>query len=338
MPQTRCLRLLVVGWCAALSIVAPLPAHAYLKFGIEVGGVTKVLRWSGSAPVPYYVSNEALPNVSAADFQAAISRAFNTWEVVPTATVSYRFAGFTSNRPGDDDGLSTLGFLNEPALDQVLATTSYLIDELTGELLESDVFFNSAYAWSAGVSAAANRWDVESIAVHEIGHFNGLGHSAIGETTVSPSGRRVTSVGSVMFPIAIGVGDITARTLDADDVAGLSDLYPTPQFTATAGSISGRVLKNGRGVFGAHVVAFDVATGAQVANFSLTTAGAFSITGLRPGPHLLRVEPLDDADLESFFGGNEPVDVEFAPRFSPKIIIVPRGGDSGTVTVAVTPR
>ena len=38
--------------------------------------------------------------------------------------------------------------MSEPSLDRVLASTSYLVDDATGELLESDIFFNSAFPWS----------------------------------------------------------------------------------------------------------------------------------------------------------------------------------------------
>jgi hypothetical protein len=55
-----------------------------------------------------------------------------------------------------------------------------------------------------------------------------------------------------------------------------------------------------------------------------------------PGPHILRVEPLDDADVDGFFGASERVDVDFRVTFLDRIIVVPRGGDSGSVEVTVT--
>jgi hypothetical protein len=139
-----------------------------------------------------------------------------------------------------------------------------------------------------------------------------------------------------MFPIALGAGDVSLRTLKPDDIAGISDLYPANRFSAETGSISGRVIRGGgRGVFGAHVLAFDIARGDLVGTFTLDDAGDFSIAGLRPGPHLIRVEPIDDADVESFFGPDDPVDLRFAVKYSDRLIVVPRGGDSGAVTVTV---
>jgi hypothetical protein len=328
----------VAAWVAAMLIVASAdPALAYLKLGYDMNGRSFVLKW-GQTPVQYFVSSVGVPGVTPNDFQAAVSRAFATWQAVPTASISFQFGGYTSNRPGEDDGRSTLGFLNQPQLDRVLASTSFLVDAVTGELVEADIFFNAAFPWSVAASGERSRWDVESIALHEIGHLSGLGHSALGETELASGGRRVLSTAAVMFPIALGAGDVSMRTLRPDDVAGLSDLYPDAGFNDNTGSVSGRVTKNGSGVFGAHVVAFDIARGGMVANFSLRADGQFSIAGLQPGPHLLRVEPLDDADLDSFFESNDPVDVNFRIMYHERLVVVPKGSDSGAVQITVAPK
>ncbi len=57
--------------------------------------------------------------------------------------------------------------------------------------------------------------------------------------------------------------------------------------------------------------------------------------GLSPGPHVLRVEPIDDADVESFFEAARAVDVDFRVGFIDRIVVVPRGGDSGEITLRV---
>jgi hypothetical protein len=141
-----------------------------------------------------------------------------------------------------------------------------------------------------------------------------------------------------MFPIAFSAGSITGRTLRADDVAGLSDVYDGPNFLTETGSISGRVTKNGQGVFGAHVVAFNPATGKLIGNFTLNESGGFAIAGLDPGPHVIRVEPLDDADLNSFFSDERVIDVQFKVTFLDKLAVVPRGGNAGPYEIKVTAR
>jgi len=313
------------------------PAFAYLKFGTRVNGRQVTLKWV-QTPVRYFVSSRnAVPGVSVDDFQAAVGRAFAQWQAVPTSAIAYQFAGLTAGLPGEEDGLSTLGFRNRPELDRVLASTNFLVDISSGALLESDIFFNSSFSWSTAPAGELGRFDLESIALHEIGHLSGLGHSALGETELREGGgRRVLGAEAVMFPIAFGSGTIAGRTLKADDIAGISDLYPDGNFTASTGSISGTVTKDGQPIFGAHIVAFDPASGSMVATFSLNAQGQFSINGLSPGPHVVRVEPLDDAEIDSFFDASLAVDIDFKVSFLDRLVVVAAGGDRGGVTANVS--
>jgi hypothetical protein len=332
-------RVFVVLLVAVLVFAQTRPAFAYLKFGVRAGGRQLTLKWA-QPMVRYFVSDRVIAGgVAAGQFQAAIARAFATWEAVPTAAIAYQFGGFTSASPGEEDGLSTLGFQNRPEFDRVLAATSFVVDNTTGALIEGDIFFNSAFEWSTAEAGEPNRFDLESIAVHEIGHFNGLGHSALGETELREGGgRRVVALGSVMFPIAFGPGTTAGRLLHADDIAGISDLYPDGDFQQTTGSLSGRVFKNGQPLFGAHIVAFDPARGTMVGGFSLSAQGEFSIAGLFPGPYIVRVEPLDDADPDSFVDRSRTIDVDFRVTYSGRLVIVPREGDSGAVSIDVVPK
>lgn len=321
--------------CSVFVLLASAHARAYLKFGVQVGNRQVELKWAHS-PIRYFVSNRGASGVTANDLQAAVTRGFSTWQAVPTAAVTYEFAGFTDALPLEEDGLSTVGFVARPDMDRVLAATTFLFDMTSGELLESDIFFNTAFSWSVAAAGEPGRYDVESIALHEGGHFSGLGHSALGETeALAESGRRVIGAEAVMFPIAFSAGSIAGRTLRADDVAGISDLYPGNGFDMQTGSISGTVTKNGRGVFGAHVAAFNPKTGELIANFSLSDEGRFGIEGLTPGAYAIRVEPLDDADPDSFFESGRLVDVNFRVTFFDRLVVAPRGGGSGAIEIKV---
>jgi len=326
-----------IALIVALLFVQAQPAFAYLHFGMPVNGQTVTLRWSAT-PRYYVNAQSAVPGVTNADFQTTVARAFATWDAVPTANISYQFAGTTSAQPGEDDGISVLGFRMRPDLDRVLASTDFVVDDSTGQLIESDVFFNASFAWSIAPNGESGKYDLQSIALHEIGHFSGLGHSALGETELHDGGgRTVISAEAVMFPIAFTAGSIAARTLKADDIAGITDLYPTGD-AAAFGSISGHVDKSGTPLYGAHVVAIDAATGQMVGGFTLDSRGDFSIGGLSPGPHLLRIEPLDDADIDSFFTNTAAVDVNFQIVFFTRVVVVPGGGDSGVLTISVVPK
>ena len=89
-----------------------------------------------------------------------------------------------------------------------------------------------------------------------------------------------------MFPISFGTTNTADRTLQPDDIAGASDLYPDGDFKQRTGSIVGRVLLNGRPIFGAHVMAFHLESGEFVGGFTLNNAGEFQIAGLKPGAHV----------------------------------------------------
>ncbi len=232
--------------------------------------------------------------------------------------------------------MTTVGFAARPDLDRVLGSTSFIVDLVTGEIVEAGVFFNSAFPWSVAAGGESGKYDLESIALHEFGHLGGLGHSALGETDLAAAGRHVIAAGAVMFPVAYAPGSTAGRELEPDDIAGISDIYPAASFRTATGSISGRVTKAGAGVAGAHVVAFNIATRALVGGFTLDATGGFAIAGLEPGTYIVRAEPLDDADVSGFFGSGAGIDVNFGVAYLDRLAIVPRGGDAGPFEIRVS--
>jgi hypothetical protein len=328
------MRVIAVTLSALLIAGAPSPALAYLKFAVRVGGNTVDVKWN-QRPIQYFVNERPAAAVTSNELAGAIARAFTTWQSVQTASVSAQFQGLTTVAPGFQDGRTTFGFLDRPELNRVLGATSFLLDANTGEIVEADVFFNTLFPWSTAERGEAGRVDLESVALHEIGHLLGLGHSALGETEITgTANRRVIASGAVMFPIAMAPGSVADRVLQPDDIAGISDLYPAGTFRSDSGSISGTVTKNGAGVFGAHVVAFNARTGRLVGGFALNEQGEFAIGGLMPGTYIVRAEPLDDADTDSFF--SSPIDVNFRASYATRVVSVPSGGRSADVNIAVT--
>ena len=69
-----------------------------------------------------------------------------------------------------------------------------------------------------------------------------------------------------------------------------------------------------------------------------TLRARFVIGGLEPGPYVLRVEPLDDGDVESFFDLTLNIDANFRPKFHDRLVVVPRGGGAGDVEIRVEPK
>lgn len=330
---------------AALILVTAIGAfatsqgvQAYQQYSVQSGNQVILLKWN-RLPVQYYIENADAPGISAAQLQGAVDRAFTTWHGISTAGVSAQFMGYTAAQPFQDDGKVVIGFLNEPDQQDVLGATDYLIDDATGEIVESDIFFNSSFPWSVAANGETGRFDLESIALHEIGHLWGLGHSALGETEQLSGGRRVIASGAVMFPIAFSPANVKLRVPQPDDIAGLSDLYPAGGFQAQTGSVTGQVTKSGKGVVGAHVVAFSPTAGTMVGNFT-DENGSFTISGLTPGLVVLRVEPVDDADLDSFFGDTDIplVDLNFKITYYSRFAVVPAGGASARLQIQVAPK
>jgi hypothetical protein len=336
MKVARAARAVVAGAAAMAALTAGV--DAYLKIGTSISNGSVVsIRWNGF-PIRYFVTNRDVPGVTAPQLQQAIDRAFHTWQAVPDLGLSSQFVGFTGVTPSNGDGVNIIGFEDHPELDRVLGATSFTLDTVSGAVLESDIFLNTAFPWSVADGGEAGKQDVESIVVHELGHMHGLGHSALGETELlAGGGRRVLGEASIMFPIAFTAGSVN-RALHPDDVAGISDIYGSSAFRRATGSITGRVTKNGAGVLGAHVVAFNPETGAMIGGFSLSDDGSFAVGALDPGTYVLRAEPLDDGDPGAFLSTSVNVDFNFSPAFFDKLVWVTRGGTAGGIELKVAPK
>jgi len=323
--------------CASLAtvIIVLSPAvQAYLKLGASVGNSIVGIDWVNRT-ISYRVTSRDAPGVTASQLQAAIAQCFEEWARPDHVQLSTQFAGFTTLEPDVRDGQNVLGFQSRPDLDHTLGSTSFQTNATTGALISADIFLNTTFQWSVASGGQTSRFDVLSIMTHEIGHLLGLGHSALGETTSSGGGRSVTGKRAVMFPIAYGPGTIEDRTIEADDIAGITDIYGGSAAESELGSIGGRVTLNGAGVFGAHITAVNISTGEMVSGFSLNNAGDFAIGALKPGVYLVRAEPLDDADIDSFFDDDAPVNLNFRVTYFTKQVAVPKGGSSGSIEVKV---
>src|SRR5258708_18439017 len=144
-----------------------------------------------------------------------------------------------------------------------------------GQVLDADIYFNpsdsrTAFATPQALTASPTAYDVEAVPTHELGHFLGFSHSAVWS--------------AIMFPFAPPPGTYsgmrpTTQQPDAplgdDDRTGLRVLYADPADAVHRGSISGKIFPANplalpasppgvTGVFGAHVAAVDMTSGAVV--------------------------------------------------------------------------
>ena len=278
--MTRRARVILVGAILALALTPAV--RAYLKFGTQIGSQVIGLQWN-HFPIRYSITSRDVPGVTAAQLQAVAAQSLSTWAAPAHIVLSSQFQGFTNLDPIEGDGQTVIGFKSRPDLDRTLGETTLVNDTNTGELIEADIFLNTLFTWSVATNGQSGRYDVQSVLTHELGHFLGLGHSALGETEVHPSGRSVIGKRAVMFPIAYAAGTTADRTLQADDIAGITDVYGDATAGSELGAIQGRVTLNNVGVFGAHVTVFNPATGDLVGGYTLTDRGEFVIAALKPG-------------------------------------------------------
>src|SRR5262249_37809968 len=132
----------------------------------------------------------------------------------------------------------------------------------------------------------SNKFDVQSVLTHEIGHVLGLDHSAL--------------VSSVMVPFGVP-SQLDQRTLAYDDVAGVMEIYPNSAMPPTA-QVHGAIQYGTSPVFGAHVVAVD-SRGTVVASVLSQRDGNYVLRFLPPDAYRIIVEPLDGPVMLQHIGG-----------------------------------
>lgn len=164
-----------------------------------------------------------------------------------------------------------------------------------GQILDSDTLLRNdgqaTFATPGALATAQGQgaYDFESILTHELGHWFGLTHSAVWR--------------AIMFAFSPPPGQFlgvrpTAQAPDGpladDDRSGIRVLYPDPNDAVNVGTIQGKILPANAfalaetpapspdsavtGIFGAHVVAVDAATGSVIAG----TLGGWSCNAANP--------------------------------------------------------
>jgi len=112
----------------------------------------------------------------------------------------------------NDENSNTVMFRDTawPYEDSALAITTVTVDVRNGEILDADMEVNTdGFAFSTGDTDVNN--DLLSVLTHEAGHFLGLSHSAIEGATMYAGYTHL---------------DTSLRSLHADDIAGICEIYP----------------------------------------------------------------------------------------------------------------
>jgi len=183
----------------------------------------------------YVVAGAKTSDVSTSTQNSAIEDAIETWDDALDSLgsdISMAYYGSSTTRSFDvTDNVNTVAFGSWDSLDTENAITICRVSTTAGcnfgEVLECDMLMNdNQYDWTDGTyecgQGQGTDKDIQSIVTHELGHLLGLGHTE--ETGCSPL--------ATMAPGDVACGccesqteNLDRRTLAADDVNGLSEIY-----------------------------------------------------------------------------------------------------------------
>ena len=154
-----------------------------------------------------YAFSADTADVTAADARAAVRRAFATWSAA--VQIAFREVATTEN-PDIQISWTQANCGDTDMTGGVLAHADYPPGcGFYGNALPRPLHFDDQEnTWCIG--AVASQFDIETTALHEIGHLLGLSHSTV--------------AGAIMFP-TVGANS-TNTVLTADDIEGIRRLYP----------------------------------------------------------------------------------------------------------------
>jgi hypothetical protein len=161
-----------------------------------------------------------------------------------------------------------------------------------GRIADADVLFNGQ-GFHFTTSQEPGRYDVQDVAVHELGHLLGLDHTGW--------------AGGSMYPY-VDASVILHRSLSRDEVTAARMIYPAAGSTSVSGTV--RRVSGGATVAGAHVVLRDL-SGRTAAAALTGEDGAFQVGGIDAGTYTLLVTPLDFPVSAANLGSGWVVESDF---------------------------
>ncbi|MBN2314498.1 MAG: IPT/TIG domain-containing protein [Sedimentisphaerales bacterium] len=176
--------------------------------------------WLGDNPVISYYVNENTHDCIGEG--AAVQAATETWNQTSPGLL-FQYAGSHTNTQTSKNGLNEVmwGSTSSNALAVTYFWTRYIPDIpggslTTREIIECDMVFNDRADWSTNPSV--READVQSIALHEFGHFLCLTdlYGDIGDSEYDAA--------KVMY--GYSDGSTLKRNLHPDDIAGIHWIYP----------------------------------------------------------------------------------------------------------------
>jgi hypothetical protein len=306
--------------------------------------VSLPIRWFFHNPTSFAACSYASANAPVGTLQGANEAAFNTWQALPDSRISFTYAGTSAStvRSIGFDGVNLVTFCDAGVLGSNLGfvaqtPSTALTAPFTvtagggcpagqgavgpvclpvgtypaGTTLDADIRYNT-FGTTEQTSYSTNGTtpgsiDIESVALHEQGHWFGLSHDPLSSAIMFPF------VDDLPFSEAV-----SKRLLRTSDASIAGRYYPEASYAATTGAITGKVTLDGAAADGVHVVAIDPVTmlgvtgryplsrfadtdalGPDGADFVANGAGFYRIDGLPPGQYYVYVEYFDNSEFLS---------------------------------------
>jgi len=179
------------------------------------------LHWAASdLPVEYFINeNGTLDILGTADEFAAVQSSFQTWEDDAGSYMDCTYMGTTIRSGASRDGFNVVSWESIDGPGGTLAEASYWSMSPTNQLFEVDIVFDEDETWS--VSGEANKYDVQNIGTHEVGHtlvLNDLYDPADSEETMYGYSAQ---------------GETKKRDLYTGDILGIRFIYGMAAITYT---------------------------------------------------------------------------------------------------------
>lgn len=294
---------------AALTI----PLLAYTPIQRLVANQITISKWlSSSFPLVWRLNTTLSANITGdRTVDTVVRAAFQAWDDIATADISATAGPVTAVTDPANDGQNVVSTVPSDSVSFSGALAFALTWRLSdATIVECDIMVNPdpALPYSTSLVTPADKFDLQAVLTHEIGHLLGLDHAGLASAT--------------MFPTA-GRGVSYARAPSSDDAIGLSTVYPVSGFQTSRGSVQGVVkTQAGSPVYGAFVVVVN-SNGHPVATTISDPLGSFKVDGLDAGIYSIYAEPLDSPidisnvpTLGQIYVGQTPL-TTFTTRFRP---------------------